>query len=545
MKELKQILHFVWPFYKPYKKIVIPFFITSFIYFLFTTVDALALGWLIDSMLYEKTVSSIVTCSIIFIVLNIISFALCYFVKINGQRTSDLTRAECKKQIARHIQDTSLNYSNKAGSSSFMNQLNNDAALIMIFSANSALQLLGKIAIFLITIVIVFCIDLVCGIAALVELPLVYLLYKIFRKKLLSISHEVAENRNLYFTRLFEMLRDIRHIKLNDLSDQTEERFTEQVRKGLDIDERETKLQFIYNYIQGNMDVLLKIFLFFYGGISVIRGNLSVGNFTIIYSYYTIITESFSYFLNFGSEVQENYAYYERLQKIVQTPAESNGTKELEQIHTITLKDVTFGYGEEKVLKNFSYQFERGKLYCIAGENGCGKSTMTMLLSGMYIDEFEGDIRYDDASIRELDMKAVRRKKMGICEQEPTLLVDTVRYNMTYNNDPSADEALMELAKQVSLDDFLKSTGKGLDLKLGESTSNLSGGQKQKIALVKAFYKNADVLVLDEPTSAMDAEGRKRMISYLQRIKKDKIILTVTHDVELMEAADEIVRVGA
>lgn len=272
---------------------------------------------------------------------------------------------------------------------------------------------------------------------------------------------------------------------------------------------------------------------------------MTVGNFMIIYSYYTTITGTFSYFLNFGGEIQKNFAYYERLQKIVQTPIESNGTKKLEKIHTINFENVTFGYGEGKILENFSYQFENGKLYCIAGENGCGKSTMTMLLSGMYIDEFQGDILYDGYSIKELDMKMLRRKQLGICEQEPMLIADTVRYNMTYENDSSADETLMELAKQVSFDDFLKSTGKGLDFKLGEASSNLSGGQKQKIALIKAFYKNPDVLILDEPTSAMDAEGRARMISYLQQSKKNKIILAVTHDPELMEAADEVVRMGA
>ncbi len=545
MKELKQIMCFVWPFFKPYKKTVVPFFIFSIIYFLFSTVDALALGWLIDSMLYKQTVSSIVTCSIIFFILSIMSFALCYFVKINGQRTADLTGAECKKQLAKHIQETSLSYSSTAGSSSFMNQLNSDAALLMIFAANSALQLIGKIVIFLITIIIVFHIDIVCGIAALLEMPFVFLLYKAFSRKLLSISHEVAENRNRYFVRLFEMLRDLRYIKLNALSDETANRFAEQAAKTVKVDEKETKLEFVYSYIQGNMDVLLKIFLFFYGGISVIQGNISVGNFTIIYSYYRIITESFAYFLNFGSQIQENYAYYERLNKIVQTPEESNGSRQLEQIHKICLENVSFGYGEGKVLQNFSYQFERGKLYCIVGENGCGKSTLTMLISGIYIDEFEGKILYDGYSIKELNMKALRHKKLGICEQEPILIVDTLRYNMTYENDPSADETLMQLAKQVSIDDFLNSTEKGLDFRLGEGRSNLSGGQKQKIALIKAFFKNPDVLVLDEPTSAMDAEGRTRIISYLQQCKKNKIILTVTHDPELIEAADEVVRMGA
>lgn len=182
-----------------------------------------------------------------------------------NQRTTHrrFNRFRMQKQMAQHIQNTSLNYSNNVGSTSSMNKLNNDAALLMVFSTNSVIGFVGKSVIFLITMIIVFHIDFICGIAAFVEMPLIFLLYKVFSKKLLNISHKVAENNSLYFTRLYEMLRDIRHIKLNDLSNETVKRFEKQVFKSLEVDEKEIKLEFIYNYIQGNMDVLLKIFLFF------------------------------------------------------------------------------------------------------------------------------------------------------------------------------------------------------------------------------------------------------------------------------------------
>lgn len=540
MKELKQMMYFVWPYMKPYKKKVVPFMIFSVIYNIFTIVDALALGWLIDSMIYTQTVSAIVNCSVIFLGINLVSFAICYYIKVNGQRVIGLTGAECKKQLAKHIQNTSLNSSSKTGSKQFMQKLNNDASLLMVFTANMGLQIVGQCLIFVIAIIIIFQINPVCGIAALLELPLIYLLYRFFGSKLYNASRNTAESQSRYFVRLYELLTDIKGIKLNSLSEDVTERFSEAAEQNIKTQDKKTKLEFMYSFIQDNMDVLLKIFLFFYGGIAVINGKMTAGQFSILYAYYTTVTSAFAYFLDFGSSVQEHYAYYSRLKEITDVPEETNGSCMLEQIDEIEMKQVSFGYSQTNILKDFSQSFQRGKLYCIAGENGCGKSTMTMLLAGMYIDEYKGEITYNGQSIRTLDMKTLRRQKVGVCEQEPCLIADTVRYNMTYGQ--SADDArLQELAYQVSLDSFLQNAEYGLDSQVGENGKALSGGQKQKVALVKVFNKNPDLLILDEPTSAMDTEGKKRLLSFLQQQKKDKIILVITHDDEMLQAADEVV----
>lgn len=139
-------------------------------------------------------------------------------------------------------------------------------------------------------------------------------------------------------------------------------------------------------------------------------------------------------------------------------------------------------------------------------------------------------------------MRRIRKEKMGICEQEPFLINDTIRFNMIYSNENVVDDKLMKLSDVVSFDNFLKNSENGLDTMVGESGNSLSGGQKQKTALVKVFYKNPDVMILDEPTSAMDAIGQEQLINYLLEIRKDKIIIVVTHDPVLIECADEVVR---
>ena len=340
-----------------------------------------------------------------------------------------------------------------------------------------------------------------------------------------------------------EAVTDLAHIKKNQIGNLLHNRYKEKANDFICAVTKKVKISCIYKVLNDNIETFLKVFLFFYGGFKVIAGEMTAGGFTIIYSYYTMLTSVCSYFLNVGEEIEGTMAYYERVQEIENVPEETNGTVQIRKIESIELSNVRFAYNEnEMIVTDFTHTFQRGNLYAIVGGNGCGKSTLVSLFVGMYIDECQGDITYNGHSIKELDMRTLRKERIGVCEQEPYLIEDTIRYNMIYSNNTAEDETLMKLAYQVSFDDFLRNSEQGLDTPVGEGGNALSGGQKQKTALVKVLYKNPDVLVLDEPTSAMDAEGQERLINYLTGIKKDKMIIVITHDERMMMAADEVVR---
>ncbi len=543
MTDLKDIVKYAWSYLRPHKEIIFAFAIVYFIDQMVGMANTFLLGKAIDGMLLAGTMEAIIHFAVLFLALNLFSFVVCYFVKVGGQKAAEVARLEVKRQISRHIERTSLNYCANIGSMSFMQRLNYDATLLMIFVINSAGAIPSSFLIFLAALIAIFRIDIVCGVVALLELPVIIGLYMAFQKKLLERSKEAADKLETGSLHLYELLADTAHIKKNHIFPLLDERYREAGEQAVHAVVKQTRIEYVYNLINNNMDIFLKVFLFFYGGISVINARMTVGGFTIVYSYFSLITSSCAYFLSLGKEIQEHKAYCERLKEITDVPEETNGTEVLEHIEEIRLSNIRFAYKEgENVLDGFSQTFRKGRLYAIAGENGSGKSTMLSLLLGMYIDDHAGKVTYNGRSIKELDMRVLRRDKIGICEQEPFLINDTIRYNMIYSNDAAQDEHLMKLAYQVSFDDFLKDSEKGLSTLAGEGGSALSGGQKQKTALVKVFYKNPDVIVLDEPTSAMDAEGQERLIAYLEEIKKEKIIIVITHDQRMTEAADEVVR---
>jgi len=224
----------------------------------------------------------------------------------------------------------------------------------------------------------------------------------------------------------------------------------------------------------------------------------------------------------------------------------------------------------KRAINSFGAEFLKGKMYAIAGANGAGKSTLINLMLGMYIDEYEGSITYNGIDIRSIDMLAARRNLIGFAEQEPLLITDTIRYNLNFmdvcngesisrrsqNSDSrsgksdinDADcykelaldcDSLMEFIKILNMKDFIHQHT--MDFEINESNTNTSGGEKQKIAILKVLCKNPAVMIFDEPTSALDAETAKQFLEHLHRLKKDKIIILITHDETAKGYCDEVV----
>lgn len=147
---------------------------------------------------------------------------------------------------------------------------------------------------------------------------------------------------------------------------------------------------------------------------------------------------------------------------------------------------------------------------------------------------------FNGMPISYVNMYDLRKEHIGVSEQEPILFEDTIRYNFELGRTVD-NNLLLRLFDILDMGSFLSSLPNGMETIIGEKSANLSGGEKQKIALVRALIKNPDVLILDEPTSALDSVCTANLISYLKSIQKDKIIILITHDYRLEESTDTIV----
>ena len=539
---MKRIFVFCKPYLFMHKWKIIVYMLVSIIVSVISIASPYVMGSFIDHLVYAIDTSFIYRYFMIFAGLCLLGF---YFGYINNQlyvRLQSRIGYSINKNMLQHVQRLPLSYIKKQDSVYLNNRINNDSNSVIIF----CLSIIQNIPVNLVVIVLPLILILRFSVTlSLVFFPIVtiyFCSYLLFRKTLYKVRFEFTEVQSRFFSKLNDQLFFIKLIKLNGIF----EAFTKKLDDAFSIlFSKVIKYQKV-NYCFSGLDkavmLLAQLAIFLIGGNEVIKRNLTIGQFTIINSYFGMLLGSGRYFFNLGQSIQETLVSYNRLIEIKSMNQETNGTIATNGILEVELKSVHFAYDNKVIMDNVSYRFTKGNIYAIIGENGIGKTTLIDVLLGLYIDEFSGDILYDSIHAKNLDLYSFRRHKVGISEQEPSLMADTLRNNIVIDADSKIDEdGIIFLCDALNLTEFVASLPKGIDTVINEKAANLSGGEKQKISLIRAFLKDPDIIILDEPTSALDSQSRNKLASYLQNIKNNKIILVITHDKELTSHCDEII----
>lgn len=199
---------------------------------------------------------------------------------------------------------------------------------------------------------------------------------------------------------------------------------------------------------------------------------------------------------------------------------------------------VTFAYEERKILENFSFQIHPGKITGIHGPSGCGKSTLLKLFMRFW-DTNTGEITINGQNIKTIPTKYLRDMQSYVT-QETHIFHDSIAANIAIGKPGATREEIIEAAKKASLHEFIMKLPDGYDTEAGELGDTLSGGEKQRIGIARAFLHDVPFILLDEPTSNLDSLNEGIILKSLQEEKKDKTILIVSHRESTMQVADEV-----
>lgn len=207
----------------------------------------------------------------------------------------------------------------------------------------------------------------------------------------------------------------------------------------------------------------------------------------------------------------------------------------------IEFKNVTFKYPDQpvRVLDNVSFKLEAGEKIGILGKIGSGKSTILRLAAGLYEPD-DGAIMIDDTDIRQIVPEDIRQN-MAVVLQDIFLFSGSIKENITMGHPEITDEDILQASEVSGVQEFLGGLPNGYDLRLKDRGEGLSGGQKQAIAIARALVRKAPIIMLDEPTSAMDTNSEQKLIYKLKKELEDKTLLVVTHRPTMLELVDRII----
>lgn len=514
---------------------IILFFIITIVLWIISLVIPFMTGKYIDLLINNEGMDIIYRFTAIFIIAILIQIIFSYYSNILSVKLNNNISFEITNYSMNYIKKVQLNHINKYNSGYLSQRITTDSSLVTSFLI-STINIVINLFTLIFIIYYIFNANFKLAIIFILLIPFYICQYKIFKKPLYDKNYKLKESKNNFFAILHEQISTIKLMKMNSWFSEYEN----DLKNGFNVLFKDyikySKTMYLFNNVGVFISSIGCIVLFLFGGILVIKKVLSVGVFMTINSYFKTLYSTVGYFLNIIPAYQEALVSYKRLNEILIVPQENNGDINLSDVYKIKINNLSFAYEKGKMLINkFNYTFNKGNIYCINGENGKGKSTFINILTGLFND-YQGEIIFDSYNLKELDLYNTRKNLIGVLEQESKLLNSNLLNNITYgiyNKDNSEINMWCEMFNLINNNN---SWEKFINYKYNNEL--ISGGQKQKICIIRTLLKDSKVIIMDEPTSYLDEESIEKLKYILSKIKNEKIIILITHNKMLWDISD-------
>jgi len=380
------------------------------------------------------------------------------------------------------------------------------------------------------------------SLVAVVALPLLgYPMVRLGRR-LRRAATASQEHMALVANRLTESVTGVKVVQGFGMEAYEVRRFDEAVGQMLRADLRAGRAQALSPAVMELLGACVGGVLFVIAGLYISRGGLDPGNFAVVLFCLGLLFMSIRRLNTLYAEIQNALAAAVRVFDMLDRERairDLPGAAPLPPFSSgIRFEDVSFSYGEERVLRKIDLALARGETVALVGPSGSGKTTLANLLPRFY-DPTEGRLLVDGLDIRHVTLSSLRGQ-IGLVTQETVLFDDTVRNNIAYGRADIDIERVREVARAAQAHDFIEALPLGYETKLGERGTRLSMGQRQRIAIARALLKDPPILILDEATSALDAESEALVQKALETLMRGRTSIVIAHRLATVRNADRI-----
>lgn len=478
------------------------------------------------------------------------SFFLLYIVQFFSNRirtvsSTKLAQTEIKglrDRAFRNLQYVPAEFYSKVKTGYLISRITNDAETLSEFLTFQLPAVISGISTVVVSISIMFYKDFSLTLYALIVIPILMAFtisiqpmvrrnYLRTRKTIAAITGNLAEN-----------IAAIRTIKSFNVEEKVQNRYLDLNQENFSANMKASRLSSSYGATVRIIEAAGIAIVIVAGAAQLLHGYTTVG---LLVAFIVYVQEFFDPVIQLSqlyNSYQSSLVGIARIYGIIDHPAENqdDGNQEkLEFKDSIEIAGVSFSYGDGEALSKIDLKIRKGDKIAIVGHTGAGKTTLSNLLLKFY-HPVAGDIRIDGRDLSEIPTKSYRRLMTPVL-QDPFMFRGTVMENILFVEPKATREQVISLIERFGLKDIFASLPDGIDTNVGEMGRNLSEGQRQAVSILRAFVRDPEILILDEPTSQIDPYSEKLIIGALRDFLKDKTLILITHRFSMIVLAEKIV----
>jgi ATP-binding cassette subfamily B protein/subfamily B ATP-binding cassette protein MsbA len=450
---------------------------------------------------------------------------------------------DLRYRLFQHLQALGLHHHITTSTGDAVYRVDVDAYAI----ENLVISGLFPLATSVITLVVMFVVlvkmDLTVALLSLTVVPFLFLCLRYYTSTMVDREERVKELESKLIERLYETFSAIRLVKSFAREPHETQRYSNAGKKTMDARIALTWQQSMFSVVVTTITILGTALVLIVGGLHVMDGRLTVGRLYVVIQYLAAVYGPLSAIAHTTGQLQGALAGSRRVRAMFALHPETEDAPDAVDATDvkgdITFDDVVFTYPSgAPVLHDITFSATPGEMVALVGLTGAGKTTLVSLIP-RFFDATAGRVLIDGVDVRHFRVRSLR-EKIAIVLQDPVLFSGTIAENLRYGRLDATRAEIEEAARAAHAHEFIARLPKGYDTEIAEAGGGLSGGERQRLSVARAILKDAPILILDEPTSSLDAISEEIVFAALRRLRAGRTTIVIAHRLSTVRDADRI-----
>ena len=451
---------------------------------------------------------------------------------------------DLRMKMYNHLQRLSLGYYNTHQTGPILSTITSDISTIQGFASSSTLDILVDMLTIVSMLGLMFWLNWDFTLIAVAVTPFLLLFVSRFKKAVKSATHEVRKEQSAIVAVVQQGLESMQVVKAFGQEKAEEEMLKAVSQATVNAALKARSVKALLSPVVTVVVAACTAVVLWRGAALILAGTMTVGSLTVYLAYLSRFFKPVKDLATTTNAIAQVTVGVERVRSILDTdtiiPEKPDAIEPETFKGAIELRNVAFGYdAATPILTDVSFTIRPGEFVGIVGPTGAGKSTVVSLIPRFY-DVQGGSVLVDGVDVRDYRIKSLRNQ-IGYVLQDTVLFHGTIYENIAFGNPHATKDEVIAAARLANADEFISKMPLGYDTPVGERGSTLSGGQRQRIGIARVMVRNSPILLLDEPTAALDSESEKLVIDALEKLMKGKTVIAIAHRLTTIRDADQII----